>query len=214
MGVTLESVTPELAPQFGLKDDKGAIVADVTPNAPGAKAGLKSGDVITAIDGKPVKGSDDLTLDVISHEPGATVSLSVMRNGSPTTVKVELGQRPGGVDWDKNGPKSDDNQGGDSDNGSSTSASVRGITVEALSPDVAQQVGVPPSTKGVVVTSVDADSPAADSVGRGSIIVAVDRHPVATISDFRQQMEAAKDKPVLLTVNNGGSTGFVVVQPK
>ena len=64
------------------------------------------------------------------------------------------------------------------------------------------------------MTGVDADSPAADAVGRGSVIVAVDRHPVATIADFKRQMAASKDKPVLLTVNNGGQTGFVVVQPK
>jgi serine protease Do len=215
MGVTLESVTPELAPQFGLKDAKGALVGDLTPGAPGAKAGLKSGDVITAIDGKKVQGSDDLTMSVIAHQPGDTVTLDVMRDSKPMTVKVTLAQRPGGVDWDKNGPKGADNDGangGDNDNDQNTT--VRGMTVAQLTADVAQQVGISPATKGVVVTNVDADSPAADSVGKGSVIVAVDRHPVATIEEFKAQMAAAKDKPVLLTVNNGGSTGFVVVQPK
>jgi S1-C subfamily serine protease len=65
-----------------------------------------------------------------------------------------------------------------------------------------------------VVTSVDADSPAADSVGRGTIIIAVDRHPVTTVAEFKRLMTAAKDKAVLLTVSNGGTSGFVVVQPK
>ena len=215
MGVTLESITPELAPQFGLKDSKGAIVNDLTPGAPGAKAGLKQGDVITAINGTKVEGSDDLTMNVISHQPGETVKLEVMRDGKPTDVQVTLAQRPGGVDWDKNGPKGADNDGAHgAENGADDNASVRGITVEALTSEVAQQIGVPPATKGVVVTAVEADSPSADAVGRGSIITAVDRHPVATISDFKRLMTAAKDKSVLLTVNNGGNTGFVVVQPK
>lgn len=215
MGVTLETLTPDLAQQFGVKEGKGAVVADITPGAPGAKAGLKSGDVIIAINGKKVESSDDLTLDVISHQPGESVSLDVVRDGKPTTVQVTLGQRPTGVGWDKNNGKGGDNDGAkDGDNGADDNASVRGVTVEAITPEVAQQVGVPASTKGVVVTSVDADSPAADAVGRGSVIVAVDRHPVATVAEFKQQMAAAKDKPVLLTVNNGGSTGFVVVQPK
>ena len=107
----------------------------------------------------------------------------------------------------------DDNQPGD-DNGSDSSASVRGISVETFTPDLAQQIGVPAATKGVVVNSVDADSPAADAVGRGSIIIAVDRHPVTNVQEFKRLMNAAKDKAVLLTVNNGGQNAFVVVQPK
>jgi serine protease Do len=215
MGVTLQNVSPDLATQLGLKEAKGAVVGDVTPSAPGAKAGLKSMDVITAIDGKKVDGSDDLTMDVVSHQPGDRVTLDVVRDGKPMQIQVTLAQRPSGVTWDKNGAKDDDDsgsQGGDND--SSESTPVRGITVSALTPDLAQQIGISPTTKGVVVTGVDADSPAADAVGRGSVIVSVDKHPVTTVADFKRLMNAAKDKPVLLTVNNGGQTGFVVVQPK
>src|SRR5205085_1818267 len=101
MGVSLQSLTPDLAQQFGLKDSHGAIVGDVTPGAPGAKAGLKTGDVITAIDGKRVQGSDDLTMDVISHSPGSTVGLDIVRNGQPMKINVTLGTRPGGIDWNQ-----------------------------------------------------------------------------------------------------------------
>ncbi len=215
MGVSLQNMDPALAQSLGIKGDKGAVVGDVTPGAPGAKAGLKSMDVITAINGKKVDGSDDLTMNVISHQPGETVTLDVVRDGKPMTIQVTLAARPGGVGWDKNGGKDEENdngKGGDADN--SPNASIRGITVEPLTAEVAQQVGVPSATKGVVVTGVDADSPAADAVGRGSVIVAVDKHPVANIADFKRYMNDAKDKPVLFTVNNGGQTGFVVVQPK
>lgn len=213
LGVSLQELTPDLASQFGLKNAHGAIVSETVHGGPGDKAGLKSGDVITAIDGKEVQSSDDLTMDVISHAPGSTVTLSVVRDGKPMDVKVTLTQRPGGVELAKENGGGDDNQPG-GDNGSDSNASVRGISVETLTPDLAQQIGVPAATKGVVVNSVDADSPAADAVGRGSIIVAVDRHPVTNVQEFKRLMNAAKDKAVLLTVNNGGQNAFVVVQPK
>jgi serine protease Do len=218
MGVGLQNLTPDLASSFGLKDAKGAVVGDITPGDPGAKAGLKSGDVITAINGKKVEGSDDLTMNVISHQPGETVTLDVVRDGKPMTIPVTLGQRPSGVGngrgWDKTGKEDDNASGNDSDNGSADSASIRGMTVEPLTPELAQQLGVPATTKGVVVTGVDADSPSSDSLGRGSVIVAVDKHPVASLGDFKRLMNADKDKPALLTLNNGGGTTFVVVQPK
>jgi len=215
MGVSLQNLSPDLAASLGLKDSKGAVVGDITPGAPGEKAGLKSMDVITAINGKKVDGNNDLTMDVVSHQPGETVTLDVVRDGKPITVQVTLGQRPSGVGWDKNGGKGEDNdsdKGGD--NGASDSANIRGIAVSPLTSDLAQQIGVSPTLKGVVVTGVDADSPAADAVGRGSVIVAIDKHPVTSIADFKRLMDAAKDKPVLMTVNNGGQTGFVVIQPK
>ncbi len=204
MGVSLQNVTPELAQQFGVKDAHGAIIADVTPGAPGDKAGLKSGDVITAIDGKKVEGSDDLTMDVISHAPGTTVSLDIIRNGQPMKVNVTLGQRPGGVGWDQPNQRGGEN--GDSeDNGSNGNASARGISVETLTPDLAQQIGAPENTRGVVVDDVDQSSPAADAgIQRGLVITSVDRHPVTNSQEFKRLMSEAQGKPVLLTINNGG----------
>jgi serine protease Do len=212
IGVSLQSLNPDLAQHFGLKNSQGALIAEVTPNGPGAKAGLKQGDVITAIDGKKVEGSDDLTMNVISHEPGSTVSLEVVRNGQPTTVKVTLGTRPGGVDWNKRGGNSDNEP--DNDNGAEGNASARGISVEDLTPDLAQQIGVPAGTHGVVVDSVDAAGPAADAVARGMVITAVDRKPVNNVSDFKRLMSQAEGKSVLLTITSQNGTGFTVVQPK
>ena len=215
MGVTLESVTPELAPHFGLSEPHGAIVGTVTPKAPGANAGLKNGDVITAIDGKKVQGSDDLTMNVISHAPGSQVTLDVVRDGKPMKVNVTLGQRPSGVNWNQSGQNgdSDDSDKDDSDNSGNVSA--RGISVENLTPDIARQAGVEPGTRGVIITDVDQSSPAADaSIGRGLVIVAVNRTPVANVQDFKRQMNEAQGKSVLLTINQGGQNLFVVVPAK
>jgi Do/DeqQ family serine protease len=213
MGVTLGNLTPDLAQAFGAKDAHGAVVGDITPGAPGAKAGLQSGDVITAIDGKRVENSDDLTMDVISHAPGTTVTLDVIRNGQPTKVNVTLGQRPTGIDWDKQNNGAADNNGND-DNSSAGNASVLGISVETLTPELAQQVGASASLRGVVVDSVDADSPAADSVGRGMVITAINRHPVANVGDFKRLMAQGQGKPILITFSANGQTGFTVIHPR
>ncbi|HLH01921.1 MAG TPA: Do family serine endopeptidase [Bryobacteraceae bacterium] len=214
LGALLGPVTPEMVPQFGLKDAKGALVDQVTPNTPAEKAGLKMGDVIVAIDGKPVNSMDDATMTIISKSPGTTVKLDVIHDGKPKTIDVTLGQRPNGIDWDQKNNQSDNN-GDDSDNDNGgNGVTARGITVQALTPDIAQQVGVPPSTKGVVVTDIDQSSPAADAqfLGRGVVIIAVNRQPVSSVSDFKRLMNEAKGKSVLLTVNAGGQTGFTVVQ--
>ena len=217
MGVTLANITAETAPLFGLKEAKGASVGDVTPNAPGAKAGLQSGDVITAIDGKPVTGSDDLTMDVIAHQPGDTVTLDVVRNSSPTKVKVTLGQRPTGTDWDATGKAKEnkDDEEKDDNNGAAAAVTARGISVETLTVETAQQVGAGPNVKGVVVTDVDQGSVAADTgLGRGIIITAINRKPVTNTADFKRLMAAEQGKAVLLTINVQGRTSFVPVQPQ
>jgi len=212
LGASLQNVDSENAPLLGLKESHGALVGDVTPGAPGAKAGLKSGDVIVAIDGKKIEGREDLTLNVISHAPGSTVTLDVMRNGQPTKMQVTLGTRPNGTDWDQ--PKHGDNDNGDSqDNGSTGNVSLRGITVETLTPELAQQLGVPAATRGVVVEEVDPSSSAAETVGHGTVIVGVNRQPVSNAQDFKRLMSDAKGKAVLLTINRNGSSGFIVLQP-
>lgn len=159
IGIELQDLTPDVAQQFNVPGGHGAIVGTITPGSPGQKAGLKTGDVVTGIDGKKVENADDLTLDVISHTPGSAVTLNIIRNGQPTTVQVTLGSRPGGVNWDQN--KDNDNNGNapDNNNGDNNSATERGITVEPLTPEIAQQVGIPASTKGVVVSNVDPASP-------------------------------------------------------
>jgi serine protease Do len=215
LGVNLESVTRELAPQFGLKEAHGAIVADVTPGAPGEKAGLKSGDVITAIDGKRVEGMDDLTMDVISRAPGSTVTLDVMRNGQPMKITATLGTRPGSVDWTQSNHHTDNDNNNDQDNNASGNVTARGITVETLTPDLAQEVGASPATRGVVVDEIDQSSPAADAgIGRGTVIIAVDRHPVTNAQEFKRLMSEANGKPAMLTIRQGGSNFFIVVQPQ
>jgi S1-C subfamily serine protease len=215
IGVLLQGVSPEVAQQFGLKDTHAAIITQVDPGKPGAKAGLQVGDAIVGIDGQKIEDSNDLTLKVTEHTPGSTVALDVIRNGQPMKINVTLGQRPTAANFGEPG-----NQGDNGDNGSGNGAepnvskSAYGLTVETLTSDLAQQLQRPGSTHGVVIDSVDADSPAADNVARGDVIVGVNRHPVNNVDDFQRLMSQAHGKPVMLTVNRGGAVTFVVIQPK
>jgi Do/DeqQ family serine protease len=215
IGVTLESVNPELAQQFGLKDTHAAVVTQVVPGKPGAKAGLQVGDAIVGIDGQRVEDSSDLTLKVTGHAPGTSVALDVIRNGQPMKVTVTLGQRPTAVNFGEPGSQ-EENGGQGSDNGDNGAAakSAYGLTVETLTSDLAQELQLPGNTHGVVIDSVDPDTPAADTVTRGDVIMGVNRHPVSNVNDFQRLISQAGGKPVLLTVNRGGAVTFVVVQPK
>ncbi len=211
MGVTLGALSPELAEKLGVKDTHGAVVEDVAPDGPGKKAGLQSGDVVTGINGSKVEDYNELTLAVISHAPGSKVTLDVVRNGQPTKVDVTLGQRPNTLDWNKKGQQGEDNQNGDDQADANGNVTVRGITVENLTPELAQQVQAPETAKGVVVDDVDQASTAAGVVGRGVVITAVERHPVKTVDDFKRLMNENQNKSVLLTVMSGGQTAFTVL---
>ncbi len=212
IGVMLEPVTPDLAQQFGLKDIHAAIITDVTPAAPGAKAGLKTGDAITAIDGHEIKDSNDLQLKVTEHAPGSVVALSVVRDGKPQTIKVTLGTRPTAANFGEPGQKGEGNNQGGNENGNPGKTSY-GITVQALTPDVAQDLQLPSGVHGVVVDSVDPGSPASEEVTRGDVITGVNRHPVNSVAEFQRLVGEAGGKSVLMTVNRQGVTTFVVVQP-
>jgi serine protease Do len=215
MGATLGPIPPDAAPLLGLKDAKGAYIAEVAPGKPAAKAGLKQGDIVTAIDGKKVDNYDELTADVISHAPGSTVTLDVIRDGKPTSVNITLGQRPSSTDFDSTNRRGDNDGSNNNDDDKSGGATARGISVQTLTPELAQQAGVTDNVRGVIVTDVDQSSPAADAgLGRGLVITSVNRHPVANAQDFKREMSQAGDKPVLLTINQGGTSALVVVQPK
>ncbi|MGH9653818.1 MAG: Do family serine endopeptidase [Bryobacteraceae bacterium] len=212
IGVSLQPLTADLAKQFGLNSNHGALVAKVEPDMPGAKAGLKPGDVIVAINGQKVQGIDDTTLKVIGHAPGTTITLDVVRDGKHIKVPVTLATRPNAANFGEPNAKQNKN-GGQNGNGNEAGA-LDGITAETLTPDLAQQLNLPADIRGVVIESVDQAAPAAGSgIGRGMVVTQVNRHSVRNIQDFQRLMNEAKGKPVLLTVLIHDSPRFVVIQP-
>jgi serine protease Do len=207
LGVIIGDVTPELAKQFGYSGNGGALIEQVESDTPGARAGLKRGDIITSVNGQRVAGSNELQLAISAMSPGSTAHLSVWRDGKSQEVPVALGTRPENPGQANNGNNNEQGQEG--------SGVMKGVQVETLTPDIAQQLNLPSSTRGVVVDSVDASSSAAAAgVQRGDVIQEVNRKPVNNVQEYRQALSAAGNQAVLLLINHQGVTRYMVVQPE
>ena len=198
LGLYPQDVTPALAKQFGLSQPSGALVGEVESDTPAARAGLKRGDVIVAMNGQPVTSANDLRLRVSETAPGTTVKLQFSRDGRTQDVSVALGELPEKAE-----------KAGTEENGGS---GLEGVEVQPLTPDIAEQLELPAGTRGVVITSVDPASPAASSLQRGDVIQEVNHKPVASIEQFRQAVSAAGKGSVLLLVNRQGVTTYVVIE--
>lgn len=200
IGVGVQEVTPDLAKAFNVPAEKGALVGSVQPDTPGSKAGLRRGDVITELNGQPISGPNDLRLKVGSLTPGTTIHLKVDRNGELRDVSLTLAEAP-------------TDKGGGAIGGSAENSPMRGVQVDELSADVRQQLGLGPDVKGVVVTAVPEDSPAADAgLQTGDVIEQVNRQPVNAVADYERLIRQAGKQSLVLLVNRGGNTTFLVVQ--
>ncbi len=201
MGVRIQSVDPDMAKAFGLSQGGGALIGDVTPGGPAAKAGLQRGDIVLKLNGSTVSGPDDLSLRVAEMAPGSVAHLDVYRNGKTQEINVTLGTYP------ESGQPGAPVEGAE--------AALQGLHVENLTPEIAQQLGLQPGTAGVVVTDVDQSSAAAAAgIQHGDVIEEVNRKPVHSIEEFRQALARRANQPVLLLIDRGGNTLFVVVQPQ
>jgi serine protease Do len=198
LGATIGPVTPELAQEFKVPDTSGALVEDVAPGGPAAKAGLKPGDVIRKFNGRTVNDSSDLLALTAGSNPGTPVTLEILRNGQPQRVTVTLEQRPSNLSY-TGGPRRSPNEG-----------ALRGVTVQNLTADLRKQLGVPADTHGVIVTEVDPGSPAAQYLTQGDVILSINRHDVKSVDDFNKLAAEAKGQ-TLLRVMRQGQTAFVVI---
>jgi serine protease Do len=197
MGIGITDVTPENAKFFESKDNRGAIVTQVEPSSPGAKAGLKIGDLIIGLDGKNVSDASQLQVVVGQTRPGTTIKLQVVREGKSMEVPVTL-EKMGARD------KSDD------ESASSESGKPRwGLGLGDITPDVRQQLQASGDVKGAVIERVLPGSPA-DNAGLrpGDVIVSVNRHETQSASDAQKALaNVPKGQDALLLVwSNGGNT--------
>jgi serine protease Do len=201
IGVGIQDVTPELARVFHVSVGKGALVSSVDASSPGGKAGLQRGDVITEINGQPIEGQNDLRLKVSTMAPGTAVHLKVDRNGESHDFAVILGEAPTGKGAASATGESEEN------------SPMRGVQVDELTDDIRQQLGLRPNVKGVVVTNVSDDSPAADSgLQRGDVIEQINRQAVNSTSDYQRLIGQAGKQTIVLLVNRGGNTTFLVIE--
>jgi serine protease Do len=201
LGVAIQGVDADMAKAFGLNQGGGALVSDVTPGSPAAKAGIERGDIILSLNGQPINGPDDLSVNISQIAPGSTVHLKVARHGQTRDVDPTLGEMA---------EKESEHAGKEA----ATSA-LKGIQVDNLTPSIARQLNVSPTTTGVVVTSVDSSSEAASAgLQRGDVIQEVNRKPVHNVDEYDHAIESSNNQQVLLLVNRTGTTHFLVVSPQ
>ena len=190
----------KMAREFKLPDTSGALVEDVTPDSPADKAGIKNGDVIRKLNGQRVGDRDELTSSITGMNPGTTVTLEVYRDGKPMNIKVTLGERPANLTarGSQRGP---------------SEGTLRGVAVQNLTPDLREQLGAPPNLKGVIISEIDPNSPAAQQgLQPGVIIQSINRQQVNSVADFNRLAAGAKGE-VLLRVYFNGTGQFIVISP-
>jgi Do/DeqQ family serine protease len=197
LGVTIQSITPDLARSLNLSGTSGALVSDVEEGSPAKSAGLARGDVITAVNGAPVKDSNVLRNEIAELQPGAEARLTVIREGKEQELTARLGELPTG------------NRRALGDRSSEGSGSF-GMSLESLTAQRARELGVE-ARAGVVIAGVAPGSRAAEAGLRpGDVIELVDRQAVTSVEQLGDAL-AAGSGPALLLVHRGETTVFVTL---
>ena len=197
IGMNIQQVTPELRSKLNLKDEKGALVADVLVGGPADKAGLRRGDVIISFDGKAIRDANDLPQIVASGAIGKTVAVEVMRLGQAHNFRVRIQELPEEID----------------PSASAADWLELGMVLQQVTPELARQYDLP-RTGGLLVVEVEIDSEAYDAgIEPGDIIMEVDQIPVRDFNAFSKKIDEYRtDQTVLLLVDRDGSTFFVTLR--
>jgi serine protease Do len=201
IGVQIQPVTEEIADNLGLKSQQGALVSEPQANGPATKAGIMAGDVITAVNGNPVKDARDLARQIGGMAPGSTAKLTVWRKGEEKTFSISLGELPNQREARANMPDSSSPEG--------TDVPRLGLTVVPAG----QVAGS--GSEGVVVTDVDPNGLASDQGFKtGDVILEVGGKKVANPSDVRSALKDAQKegkRTILMRVKSGEATHFVAM---
>ncbi len=198
LGVSIQTLTPELEKSLGLKVNEGALVADVVKDSPADKGGLKRGDVITGFNGKKVEDSTILRNMVAASAPGTRVELKVARDGKELPLTVTLGELKERMEIRKTEYKN----------------ALKGVTVQNLTETVRNRLGLPDNINGVLVTGVGEDSPAQGVLQANDVISEVDRNEIRNLSDYvRAVSKIGEHDTVLLLVYREGGSIYITIKP-
>ncbi len=204
LGVSIQPVTSDIAANLGMKDVRGVLVSAVTPGSPAERAGIKTGDLILALNGQPTNSSNELRNRIAGTSPGTEVTLTLFRNGSEQQVKATLGDLT---------LESAQNRLSGSAHGGESGRQF-GLSVQALTADDAAQLGLPRNTRGVLVQSVDPAGPAAEAgIQPGDVIMQGNGQVVQSADELRSALRKSGSRPALVLINRGGQTIYVTVRP-
>ena len=202
IGVEAQELTGATASALHVKPDSGALLAGIEPDGPASHAGLKPGDIITAVDGKKIANPRELAVDVAAIKPGAPAHLTVLEDGHSNDIALNVAQMP------NHETASNETNGGHHEQ--------LGLALAPLSPEMRGQLDVPDGTRGAVIRGVQPGSPAEQAgLQPGDVIVGVGTHPVDGPAEaahaIRQEMNS-RDHAVALRVIRNGQALFVGIQ--
>ena len=193
LGAVIQDVSPEIAESLGKKDMKGALVDELSPGGPAAKAGLQPGDVVLSVNGVVVKSATELTRQVASSHTGDILRLSVLRAGQSVTVAVTSGMRPSEAELAKLQAQNGQDQGPAPDNTAPAKSGALGLSLAPLDAAARRKFTIPAEVKGVVVVDVDTDADAGmKGVKAGDVLIRVNEKAVSTPADVAAEVAAAK----------------------
>lgn len=200
LGVAPQALTPELAAQFGTH--RGALVAEITAGSAAERAGLKVGDVITKVNDIEISDPRQLLLAVSQVTPGTSVKLEYLRDGNARTATATLERRPDeAIAGVQRGPGGDDDEG-----------VLDGVGVTDITPQMRDQLQIPPRLEGAIITQIDPASPSASQgLRQGDVILELDRKPVKDAEDAVRLSEQIEGPKVMVRVWREGQSRFMVI---
>ena len=200
LGVTVQGLTPELAESLGAADARGALVSGVEPGGPADRAGVKQGDVVVEVAGKPVADANAMRNQIAGTKPGESVPIVLRRNGRTETVTARLAERERPADDTRAGA------------GAAHGEAGFGMALTPLTPQVADELDLPRSATGLVVTGVDPSGLAASAgMQAGDVIKSVNGQAVTSVASLRSALKAHPDRPALVLVSRKGADAFVAL---
>lgn len=198
LGVTIQTLTPELAKHFDIQAGKGALVTDVVNDSPAEKAGIQRGDLIVRLNEKEIKGSTHLRNVVGNRSPGTDLKATVIRDGKEVTLSVTLGEFP----------ETSLAMGGEYSN------VMKDVQVQEVTKDLRRSLGIPEKVKGVIITNIGEGSPAVGILKRNDVIQQINRTAIYSIKDYKKVVSRiGKGDGILLLIYRGGGYIYVTIRP-
>ena len=203
IGVNIQPVTADVAASLSLPVARGAIVSAVQPGGPGERAGIKRGDVITAVNGRQITDHNNLRNVVASTAPGTNVTVTVLREGREQRIPVTLAELPSTT-------ASTTGEGG---GGGSGTGDKYGLTLEPLTAEMASRLGLSPTEQGLVVGRITPIGAAAEAgIRQGDLIQEVNGQPVRTVAEFEAAIQRSGQRPALVLINRRGSPIYLTLR--
>ena len=200
LGVSIQSLTPELAKQFELTDGKGVLVGDIVEDSPADKGGLQRGDIIVEVQGKKIDDPNQIRNMVAGIEPGQEIEMKIIRENKPITKNVTVSELPTDVQKPAKGEYGN---------------LLNGVSVQELTPEFIERFDIPKKLKGVIVAEVDEDSPAFGIIKPGDIIQEINKQNIAGLKDYENVAGKIKqDEDVMLFVRRGQASKYITLSGK